>query len=213
MSNIYYKQLTIENPDGEIIYCKHEDNNSLSLTIPDTSNNISNNTNNTSTENITPSSLTNQEYNFIAGHVILIEIIIFMDIISDLNYNNDSFIYYLDLVIDIIGFYSASSFCSNIFLIYLIKYYIITIFDIYLSYYCNFHIALNYNKIANNNNNIISIDNINEVINNNNVNEYINNCIIINIAGLTNLFISIILYRFYLKLQVYFNIFNMNLNL
>ena len=133
-----------------------------------------------------------------------------MDIISDLNYNDHSFIYYLDLVIDIIGFYSASSFCSNVFLIYLIKYYIITIFDIYLSYYCNLHIALNYNTFINNN--VINVNNINEVIKNNNNNEFINNCIIINIVGFANLFISIILYRFYLKLQEYSNIFNQNLS-
>ena len=52
----------------------------------------------------------------------------------------------------------------------IIKYYIITIFNIYLSYYCNFHIALNYDNIVNSNNNVISIDNINEIINNNNNN-------------------------------------------
>lgn len=209
MTNINYKQLTIQNPDGEIIYCKHEDNNNnnFSITIPD------NNTNtNNYTENIRSSSLSDREYNFIAIHVILIQIIVFMDIISDLDYNNHNFIFYLDLIIDIIGFYSASSYCSNVFLIYVIKYYIITILNIYLSYYCNFHIALNYDDIVNSNNNVISIDNINQVINNNNNNELINTCIVINIAGFGNLLICIILYRFYLKLQVYSNIFNQNLN-
>lgn len=207
MSNLYYKQLTIQNPDGEIIYCKNENNNNQNSNNNNENNNLSINIPSTNDSSV---NLNQENYGYIGLHVIFIQIIIFMDIISDLNYNNHSFIYYLDLVIDIIGFYSASSFCSKIFLIYLVKYYIITIFDIYLSYYCNLHIALNYHKIINNNN--INTHNINEVIKNNNNNDFINSCIIINIAGFANLFISIILYRFYLKLQVYSNIFNQNLN-
>ena len=91
MSNINYKQLTIQNPDGEIIYCKHEDNNNFSITIPNTNTN-------TNTNNIMK----------ILHHPALW-------ILSLIYCNNHNFIFYLDLIIDIIGFYSASSFHINVF--------------------------------------------------------------------------------------------------
>lgn len=202
MTNLHYTQLTIQNPDGEIIYCKNENTNNDSSIIISLDNNINLNNTNTNNSNnidlnINPSNLSGEEYSYIICNIIMIQIIIFMDIISDLNCENYNFIFYIDLIIDITGYYSASSFYSGMFLIYFIKYCIITIINIYLSYYCNFNYYYDYDIIINQNNN-----------HNNDNNKIIYNCVLINITSIVNIFICIILYRFYFKIQKYYRIFN-----
>nr|UZT29175.1 hypothetical protein [Nucleocytoviricota sp.] len=180
------KFLTVKNPDGELLYCKNINENY--------------DYDNYFAQNI-------YYFNKINLYSSFIKIIVFVDILSEFhiyslyNLNNKCFLYF-DLFIDLIALYSVGIFEKNLFIIYLLKYYFISILSIYSILLCNINIYNNYLIVSNNNTIIYQkyfLENY--------------NCIYLNITTITNIIILSILQKFYNNIENYKNVINNVINL
>ena len=205
--------ITITNPDGKIYYCKNINTNTNNQNSVNTNNQNSVNTNNQNSVNTNNFIYHSYNINIYCG---FIKIIILIDLLTDFNiykyYNYHNYNSYIDLLIDLIAFYSVSTFNRNLFLVYLLKYYFIIILSLNLTFICNSQLAYSYSIINQyNNTNLLSIYNNTNI---NNINYSISNidCLYINFTTFTNLIILSIMQRFYYNIIYYEYIYNTILN-
>lgn len=204
--------IIITNPDGTIYYCKNNDNINYTNCI----NHTNTNTINHDIDNINYNRNNFVYYGYqINAYCGFIKIIILIDLLIDFNiykyYNYYNCNNYIDIFVDLIAFYSVTTFNKNLFIIYLIKYYFIIILSLNLSLICNLNFLDNIYSIENkfNNSNLIIIYN-NSNINTNDITKL--ECLYINITTFTNLIILSILQQFYNNMNYYRNIYNTILN-
>ena len=227
---IKYNRVII-NPDGSIYYGKNlkthnNDNNDNNDNNENNDNDNNENNDNDNNDNVRINFIENQEninfniqINDLNLNLSLTKFIVMIDILSNFHeYNFNIFFCYIDLIIDLIGFFAASIFNKELFKIYLIKCEIIIFINILKLINCNSVLIEeylnknNYNYTTNFINNTLNYTNYTDLSFLNNLLKNNQTCLHINLITGLNILTLIFLKRFYYNLNHYRYIFE-NYNL